>query len=77
MLAVGDEEFQRRCLETLAGIRAAGKTIVLVSHDLKAIRKNCDRAMLLLNGSIQALDSPNVVLRRYGEILHPRIDTPD
>jgi ABC-type polysaccharide/polyol phosphate transport system ATPase subunit len=76
VLAVGDEEFQRRCLETLAGIRAAGKTIVLVSHDLKAIRKNCDRAMLLLDGSIQALGRPADVLARYGELLHLDLEKP-
>ena len=51
--------------ETLAAIRAAGKTIVFVSHDLGAIRDHCDRAMLLLDGSIQALGSPVEVLARY------------
>jgi len=76
VLAVGDEEFQRRCLETLAGIRASGKTIVLVSHDLKAIRNHCDRAMLLLGGSIQALGAPLDVLARYGEFLKLDLDKP-
>ncbi len=47
VLAVGDQEFQERCFETLAAIREAGKTIVFVSHDLAAIRTHCDRAMLL------------------------------
>ena len=68
VLAVGDQEFQKRCFETLAAIRAAGKTIVFVSHDLGAIKEHCDRAMLLLNGSIQALGSPVDVLKRYEEL---------
>lgn len=77
VLAVGDQEFQERCFETLAEIRAAGKTIVFVSHDLGTIRKHCDRAMLILDGSIQSLGSPDEVLDRYDEIVHPRADTPN
>ena len=71
VLAVGDQEFQERCFETLARIRKAGKTIVFVSHDLGAIRDHCDRAMLLLDGSIQALGAPDDVLSRYDAIVHP------
>jgi ABC-type polysaccharide/polyol phosphate transport system ATPase subunit len=65
VLAVGDEEFQARCLETLAGIRRDGKTIVLVSHDLKAIRSQCDRALLLHGGVMEALGDPGDVIDRY------------
>jgi ABC-type polysaccharide/polyol phosphate transport system ATPase subunit len=74
VLAVGDQEFQERCFETLATIRKAGKTIVFVSHNLAAVREYCDRAMLLLNGSMQALGSADEVLGRYDEIIHPRVD---
>jgi ABC-type polysaccharide/polyol phosphate transport system ATPase subunit len=70
VLAVGDQEFQERCFETLASIRAAGKTIVFVSHDLGAIRDHCDRAMLLLDGSVQAIGNPDDVVSRYGAIVH-------
>lgn len=77
VLAVGDQEFQERCFETLATIREAGKTIVFVSHNLGAIREYCDCVMLLLNGSMQALGSADEVLSRYDEIIHPTIDTPD
>jgi ABC-type polysaccharide/polyol phosphate transport system ATPase subunit len=71
VLAVGDQEFQRRCFETLAEIRSAGKTIVFVSHDLRAIGKHCDRAMLLMDGSIRALGSTGDVLARYDELMSP------
>jgi ABC-type polysaccharide/polyol phosphate transport system ATPase subunit len=70
VLAVGDQEFQERCLETLSAIRAAGKTIVFVSHDLGAIKDNCDRAMLLLDGRIRAIGEPDDVVHRYGAIVH-------
>ena len=49
---------------------------MLVTHDLKAIREHCDRAMLLLDGSIQALGSPADVLARYGEFLQLDLDKP-
>jgi ABC-type polysaccharide/polyol phosphate transport system ATPase subunit len=71
VLAVGDQEFQERCFETLAAIRAEGKTIVFVSHDLGAIRDHCDRAMLLIDGRIRAIGLPDDVLNRYGAIVHP------
>ena len=77
VLAVGDQEFQERCFETLAAIRGAGKTIVFVSHDLGAIRGHCDRAMLLVNSCIQAIGEPGTVLDRYADILNPRIETAD
>ena len=71
VLAVGDREFQEKCFETLAAIRAAGKTIVFVSHDLGAIREHCDRAMLLLDGRIREIGEPEAVLERYAAAAHP------
>ena len=76
VLAVGDQAFQERCFEMLAGIRAAGKTIVFVSHDLGAIKDHCDRAMLLIDGSIQALGTPDEVLSSYDAIVHPVAASP-
>jgi ABC-type polysaccharide/polyol phosphate transport system ATPase subunit len=70
VLAVGDQEFQERCLETLTAIRAAGKTIVFVSHDLGAVRDHCDRAMLLLDGSLRDIGEPGAVLESYASHAH-------
>ncbi len=75
VLAVGDQEFQAKCFETLAAIRAEGKTIVFVSHDHGAIRDHCDRTMLLHDGRIRAIGEPEAVLSRYDEIVHP-VGTP-
>jgi ABC-type polysaccharide/polyol phosphate transport system ATPase subunit len=72
VLAVGDQEFQERCFETLADIRAAGRTIVFVSHDLEAVVEHCDRAMLLLDGRIRAIGAPRDVMNRYGALSHSR-----
>jgi ABC-type polysaccharide/polyol phosphate transport system ATPase subunit len=50
VLAVGDEEFQRKCLERVADLREAGKTIVVVTHALGTVRNLCDEAIWLENG---------------------------
>jgi lipopolysaccharide transport system ATP-binding protein len=57
VLAVGDAEFQDRSLERMRGFRDQGKTFVLVSHDLPAVRELCDRAIVLDRGRI-AFDGP-------------------
>lgn len=57
VLAVGDVEFQGRSLERMRAFRDAGKTFVLVSHDLEAVREMCDRAIVLDAGRI-VFDGP-------------------
>ncbi len=52
VLAVGDQSFQEKCFATLDDIRAAGKTILFVSHDLGSVRRICDRALLIHNGVV-------------------------
>jgi len=64
-LAVGDAEFQQKCLDTFEEMRAEGKTVVLVSHDLGAIGSLCDRALLLRDGKIEALGEPADVIDVY------------
>jgi ABC-type polysaccharide/polyol phosphate transport system ATPase subunit len=53
VLAVGDEEFQRRCLERVAELRVAGKTIVVVTHSLMTVRSMCDEAIWLDHGRMR------------------------
>jgi ABC-type polysaccharide/polyol phosphate transport system ATPase subunit len=64
-LAVGDAEFQEKCLETFEEMRAEGKTVVLVSHDLDTIGSLCDRALLLRDGTIEAIGEPAEVIDAY------------
>src|SRR5947209_16522447 len=54
VLAVGDEQFQRRCAEKFAEFKEAGKTIVLVSHALGSVRNLCDDVALLEHGHLRA-----------------------
>jgi len=64
-LAVGDADFQEKCLQTFDDLRERGKTVVLVSHDLATVNSLCDRALLLENGRIQALGDPADVIEAY------------
>jgi ABC-type polysaccharide/polyol phosphate transport system ATPase subunit len=52
VLAVGDEEFQRKCRRKIGELREQGKTIVFVSHDLSMVNTLCERVVLLDNGEM-------------------------
>jgi ABC-type polysaccharide/polyol phosphate transport system ATPase subunit len=64
-LAVGDADFQEKCFETFDEFRAAGKTVVFVSHDLSAVRRWCDRALFLEHGRILAIGETDEVIDAY------------
>ena len=65
VLAVGDEAFQRKCLDYIAGLRRAGVTIVFVSHALDAVRSLCSRAIWLDHGQVVADGLSSEVVDRY------------
>lgn len=65
VLAVGDHQFQALCLQRLEALKAAGKTILLVSHDLDAIRKHCSRALLIDHGRMLFDGAPDACCDRY------------
>lgn len=58
ILSVGDEPFQQKCLERIRALHAAGKTLVVVSHDLDMVSQLCDRGILLRDGKV-AFDGPS------------------
>lgn len=61
VLAVGDENFQSKCMREFTKHRDNGKTVVLVSHNVGLIQKYCDRAILLENSKIKKIGKPDVV----------------
>lgn len=65
VLAVGDENFQQKCLATFAQWSAEGKTIILVSHNASQIEQICTRAIYLEKGIIRADSLPSSVLSLY------------
>jgi ABC-type polysaccharide/polyol phosphate transport system ATPase subunit len=68
VLAVGDAAFQQKCFDEFARIRDAGKTILLVTHDMGAVHRFCDRAMLLERGAVVDLGDPDRVAARSNEL---------
>ncbi|MFC1896378.1 ABC transporter ATP-binding protein, partial [Thermodesulfobacteriota bacterium] len=64
VLAVGDEEFQRKCLKKMQGFRSKGVTLVFVSHDMQSVEKICDRVLLLEGGRVAAIGPPPQNCRR-------------
>ncbi len=65
VLSVGDESFQKKCGEKIDEIREAGKTILLVSHDLKMVEKLCSRCLLIKAGQIMFLGDTKSALSKY------------
>jgi ABC-type polysaccharide/polyol phosphate transport system ATPase subunit len=65
VLAVGDVEFQARCLQRIQELRAGGTTMLVVSHDLGAIEQLSDSALLFDGGRIAAQGLPHEVISAY------------
>jgi ABC-type polysaccharide/polyol phosphate transport system ATPase subunit len=65
VLAVGDAAFQQKCADAFREMKAAGKTIVLVTHEMGTVEDYCHRAMLIDRGHIQHIGDPAEVGRRY------------
>jgi ABC-type polysaccharide/polyol phosphate transport system ATPase subunit len=74
VLAVGDVAFQRKCFAEFDRLKAAGHTIVFVTHDMSAVEKFCDRALLLHRGEMRELGPPGSVARHYEALNVARLD---
>jgi lipopolysaccharide transport system ATP-binding protein len=65
VLAVGDAEFQRKCLDRIAELRNQGVTIVFVSHNLQTLAAICDRAAYIDGGQLASIGTPRDVIDLY------------
>ena len=65
VLAVGDSNFQSKCLREFARYKEMGKTVILVTHDIGTVQRYCDRAMLLRNGEVAMIGSAEEVGNEY------------
>jgi len=74
VLAVGDEAFQRKCLDVFERYKAEGQTVILVTHDMGTVRKFCNRALLINKGKIIEMDDPKRVAEKYSELNQEIID---
>jgi lipopolysaccharide transport system ATP-binding protein len=72
VLAVGDLNFQEKCLKKMKEFKESGATIIIVSHDMMSIAKLCDRAAWIDSGGIMAIEEPKEVIVKYIKYLdHP------
>lgn len=65
VLAVGDEAFQRKCNDYFLERKNSGKTTILVTHDMGAVKKYCNKAVLIENGLVKVIGNPDDVANQY------------
>ena len=65
VLAVGDQDFQKKCIEKMIGFKENGKTIVFVSHNVEEIRRVCGRVIWIEDKKIRLIDESEKVLNEY------------
>jgi ABC-2 type transport system ATP-binding protein len=65
VLAVGDAAFGQRCMDVFHARRRAGKTLILVTHDMSTVESLCDRAMLIDDGEVRYVGDPSEAAMRY------------
>ena len=65
VLAVGDEAFQRKCNQYFMERKDSGKTTILVTHDMAAVKKYCNKAVLIEDGEVKVIGNPDDVANQY------------
>jgi ABC-type polysaccharide/polyol phosphate transport system ATPase subunit/ABC-type polysaccharide/polyol phosphate export permease len=69
VLAVGDGGFRHKCLSELDRLKAEGRTVVIVTHNMDMLARLCDRALLLERGQIEVIGDPAEVAARYDDVV--------
>lgn len=65
VLAVGDASFQQKCFDYFEKLKDEKKTIVIVTHDMSAVKRFCNKALLIKDGNIEIIGSPDDVASQY------------
>src|SRR5437588_2456577 len=73
VLAVGDAAFQQKCFDEFGRLRQEGRTILFVTHDMGAVQRFCDRALLLERGPVVDIGEPSSIARQYNRINFERV----
>ncbi len=74
ILSVGDAAFQAKCFDKIQEVKAAGTTIILVSHSMDEVKKFCDRVIWLNDGVITAEGASKDVTKVYWDFMQQKID---
>jgi lipopolysaccharide transport system ATP-binding protein len=75
VLAVGDAEFQKKCLGKMSNVAREGRTVLFVSHNMAAIHSLCRRALWINSGQIEADGKPDAIINAYLERLSKQEDS--
>lgn len=70
VLAVGDLQFQKKCLGKMEDVARQGRTVLFVSHNLGSVQELCERGILLHHGQLKMVDTANACVAAYVESLH-------
>jgi ABC-type polysaccharide/polyol phosphate transport system ATPase subunit len=73
VLAVGDASFQQKCFDEFTRLKAEGRTIVFVTHDMGSVERFCDRVMLMERGRVVDIGDPASIARQYNELNFRRV----
>jgi lipopolysaccharide transport system ATP-binding protein len=65
VLAVGDQNFKRRCVDKMRAAAQSGRTVLFVSHDLEVLQRISDRAILIQNGRVEMDGTPDRVVAEH------------
>lgn len=65
VLAVGDAGFQKKCLDTMEGLRSGGRTVLFVSHNLASVENLCTRCVWIDGGRVKEDGDPRTVIQSY------------
>lgn len=68
VLAVGDEAFQKKCIDVFENYKSKKKTVILVTHDMATVKRFCSQAMLIDNGGIVDIGSPDKIANTYSKL---------
>jgi lipopolysaccharide transport system ATP-binding protein len=74
VLAVGDSRFQQKCRDRLNSFRAAGKSFILVSHDIEQVRSMCDEVLVLEEGRVMMHGDPESAVNCYHDLMRQRTE---
>jgi lipopolysaccharide transport system ATP-binding protein len=77
VLAVGDAQFQKKCLGRMDEVRRQGRTVLFVSHNLSAVRSLCTRGILLENGRLTLDGDTEAVTQKYLDDGRPKVSSRD
>jgi lipopolysaccharide transport system ATP-binding protein len=76
VLAVGDAEFQKKCLKKMGDVAGAGRTVLFVSHNMGAVQAVCGQVVLLVEGQVKMIGAPQKVVTEYLKVSEAGAGTP-